>query len=270
MDRTDSVPLAGGDVNLVVRIGDTVRRPTGEHTPAIHALLDHLEDQGVPYTPRVLGFDEHGREILRYIEGTPALYPLEDWARTDEALQALAHMLRTIHDATLDFIPPPNAKWQALFRAEGAEGPVICHTDLFPPNVIFQNGLPAALIDWDYAAPATRLTDIATTANFWLPLMHPDNATAAGWPLDDQKIETRQRRANLLYTAYGLTDEERAGAIEACIAKKKTGLETHRRMATEGHPAFTRMWTSGSGAAIQKDIEWLEENRPALESAFNS
>lgn len=36
-------PLAGGDVNVgakvVVRVGDTVRRPVGPHTPVVHARI---------------------------------------------------------------------------------------------------------------------------------------------------------------------------------------------------------------------------------------
>ena len=38
--------LAGGDVNVVVRVEDTVRRPTGRWSPAVHALLRHFESAG--------------------------------------------------------------------------------------------------------------------------------------------------------------------------------------------------------------------------------
>src|SRR5205814_3427448 len=63
-------PLSGGNLSAsVVRIGATVRRPTGPWTPAVHALLGHLADVGFDGAPRVLGFDDAGREILEYIEG---------------------------------------------------------------------------------------------------------------------------------------------------------------------------------------------------------
>ncbi len=45
----------------VVRIGDTVRRPVQPWTPAVHALLRHLETVAFTAAPRVLGFDEEGR-----------------------------------------------------------------------------------------------------------------------------------------------------------------------------------------------------------------
>ena len=47
-----------------MRVGDTVRRPTGPWTPAIHALLRHLEHRGFDGAPRLHGIDEQGREIL--------------------------------------------------------------------------------------------------------------------------------------------------------------------------------------------------------------
>ena len=43
------VELTGGTANqgLVVRVGNTVRRPRRPTTPATHALLRHLEQQGL-------------------------------------------------------------------------------------------------------------------------------------------------------------------------------------------------------------------------------
>jgi hypothetical protein len=59
------IPLAGGNMSSgVVRVGDTVRRPAGAWTPAVHALLSHLDSVGFRGAPRPLGIDEHGREVL--------------------------------------------------------------------------------------------------------------------------------------------------------------------------------------------------------------
>ena len=66
-------PLSGGNMSSgVVRSGDTVRRPAGPWTPAVHALLAHLHDVGFRGAPRPLGIDERGREVLPFIPGTPA------------------------------------------------------------------------------------------------------------------------------------------------------------------------------------------------------
>ena len=48
-------PFEDGNITAVVRVGDTVRRTTGPWTPAVHALLRHLEARGFDAAPRVLG-----------------------------------------------------------------------------------------------------------------------------------------------------------------------------------------------------------------------
>jgi hypothetical protein len=51
--------LVGGDVNVVVRVGDTVRRPPGPS--GVRSLLEWYERVGFDGAPRFLGFDEQGR-----------------------------------------------------------------------------------------------------------------------------------------------------------------------------------------------------------------
>jgi len=49
-------PLRGGNMTGgVVRVGDTVRRPAAPWTPAVHALLDHLQAVGFRGAPRAHG-----------------------------------------------------------------------------------------------------------------------------------------------------------------------------------------------------------------------
>ena len=66
---TDETLLPGGKLNPVVRVGDTVRRPSGAWTPTVHALLRHLRERDFTLGPEPFGFDEHGREVLSYIPG---------------------------------------------------------------------------------------------------------------------------------------------------------------------------------------------------------
>ena len=67
----DEQPLLGGNLSAgVVRVGDTVRRPAGPHTPAVHALLGYLHATGFDGAPRPLGIDERGREVLTFLPGT--------------------------------------------------------------------------------------------------------------------------------------------------------------------------------------------------------
>ncbi|GAA2213341.1 hypothetical protein GCM10009850_088030 [Nonomuraea monospora] len=138
------IPLQGGDVtDGVVRVGDTVRRPASMSTPAVHALLRHLEAVGFDGAPRVVGVDEFGREILTFLPGTTGLR-LE--SVTDEALVRLAGLLRRFHDATAGF-PLTEVGWEGGSNDDRAPE-VIGHCDLTPENVVFRRmgggGVPSS------------------------------------------------------------------------------------------------------------------------------
>jgi len=89
-------PLLGGNTHAAaVHIGDTVRRPTGAWTPAVHAVLAHLESRGVP-APRASAIDERRRE-------------------------SLGRSIRLLHNGMADFTPDP--VW--LRNAPGAGSPLV-------------------------------------------------------------------------------------------------------------------------------------------------
>ena len=104
-DETPEVPLTGGTANrgLVVRSGQTVRRPQRPNSDAIHALLGHLEEAGFDGAPRFLGTDVRGREVLSYISGEAVTPPYPPWSLTDAALRSVAELLRRYHEAVAGF-----------------------------------------------------------------------------------------------------------------------------------------------------------------------
>jgi hypothetical protein len=246
--------LEGGDLNVVVRVGDTVRRPTGEHSPAVHALLRHFEEVGFDGAPRFLGIDKQGREILSFVEGDAALAPLPPG---DDILVELGRFLRRMHAAVADFDPPADAKWFS-----GGEGSIICHRDLFPPNVIFRGGKPAALIDWDLAGPADPLHDVISAASFWAPLRTDHESW--GLPGDRQA-----ERVRVICDAYGLSAADRARFVEVAMGVRRGGYELHKRLGgEERRPGWREMWDAGSGETILGNLRLLEELRPELEEAL--
>jgi hypothetical protein len=242
--------LSGGDVNVVVRVGDTVRRPTGPWSPAVHALLQHFEAVGFDGAPRFRGIDEQGREVLSYIEGEAALGPVPSG---DEVVAELARLVRRMHDAQAGFVDP--GRW---FRDR--EGPIICFSDYFPPNVIFRDGLPVALIDWDLASPGERSDDVAALVNWWAPLRPAGEAERWGLP-----VGRSGERMRLLCDAYGLN--ERGDLVERALAQRRGGYELHRTLGGEQRlPGWREMWDRGSGDVALAGIRWLEEHREELET----
>jgi len=139
----------------VVRIEDTVRRPPKSNAALVRALLRRLDRLGLDPVPRYLGVDEQGRETFSYLEGE---VPRElDATFGDETLAEAAALLRRFHDATAG---------SAL--AAGFE--VVCHGDASPCNTVFRDGAPVALIDFDNAAPGSRLDDVGYALFLWLNL----------------------------------------------------------------------------------------------------
>lgn len=209
----DEIVLEGGDINVVVRVGNTVRRPPEPR--GVRALLKWYEGVGFEGAPRFLGIDEQGREILTYVEGEPAFAPVP---YSDEVVGGIGRLLRSAHDAQAGFVPPPEPGW-ARGDSEG-RAEIIGHGDLFWTNVIFRNGHPAALIDWEIARPMTRTLDVALAATYWAGLRIDSQLVEWGLPLD-----LRGERLRLLSDSYGLDQRQRASLFDELIEHRQRRLE---------------------------------------------
>jgi hypothetical protein len=175
----------------VQRVGNTIRRATGPWTPAVHALLQHLEAVGFDAAPRVLGIDEQGRAVLTFVEG-------EETTWSDDELAVAGRLVRGYHDAVASFVPPPKASWQALVGTP-AEHEVVCHNDLSPWNTVYRDGAPVTFLDWDLAAPGPRLWDVAWAIYRYVPLFDDDSCRRLGIP-----VQPRAPRVGIFCDAYGL------------------------------------------------------------------
>jgi Ser/Thr protein kinase RdoA (MazF antagonist) len=248
------IPLRGGDVTGgVVRVGDTVRRPVGRSTPAVHALLRHLETARFDGAPRLVGVDEHGREVITYIPGVAGL---SAEAVTGEALCALAELLRRFHDATRGFPLTPDA-W---VRGSNDDAPpeVLGHCDVTPDNVIMREGRPVALIDFDMARPTTRLFDVVTTLRHWAPIADPVDRHEVQHGLD------AGARMRLFCDAYGLPARERRRVIALARLRFGRSYAAMRERARAEGGAWARLWEDGAGDRIRRAAAWLDTHEDEL------
>ncbi|HEX5265560.1 MAG TPA: phosphotransferase [Acidimicrobiales bacterium] len=255
------IPLSDGEPSVAgsVLVDGRVHRWTGPWTPAVHALLRHLEAVGFDGAPRVAGFDDQGREVLSWVEGEAPRLPWPAWMQADAALAGLGRLLRRYHDAVASFVPPPGAVWRCWLGSPG--GPIIRHGDLWAPNVIFRQGLPVALIDWEFAQPGTHLDDLGSAAKVWVPLISDERARADGWKLPVDRVG----RLRLLCDAYDVPAAERRLLLPTMIRNSEYGYRSHKTWGEAGVAGFAEMWRAGSGERILADRAWLEAQRPALE-----
>ena len=258
----EEVPLLGGNVSTVVRVGATVRRSAGPWTPAVHALLRHLHAAGFTGSPRALGVDERGREVLSYLDGECGDYPLRPHWTTDEALTAVAVMLRMFHDAQAGFAPSAGVTWRA-FGPPPPDSEVVCHHDVAPHNVVWRPDGTLAMIDFDLASPGSRLYDVAYSAWTWVPLFSDRDSRTLGWRRPD-----RARRLRLFADAYGVSSRDRGRLVSVIRTRIVDHIEGIRRMAAAGDPAFVRIVDRGHLARPLRDLELLDVEGPLWERAM--
>ncbi|HEX5335461.1 MAG TPA: aminoglycoside phosphotransferase family protein [Propionicimonas sp.] len=159
-------PLAGGNMGPVSRRGDEVLRTAGPWTANVHRLLQLCADSGIAGTPRPVGYTEDGRERLSYLPGTVPSYPMPDWVWTEQVLDDAAHLLRSLHDASVPLAGVTEG-WRSPVR-QPAE--VVCHNDFAPYNLVFDDGRLVGAIDFDYCSPGSRIWDLAYLAYRIAPL----------------------------------------------------------------------------------------------------
>src|SRR5438105_1173977 len=262
MQSGEPIRLLGGNVAPVYRIGDTVRRATGPWTPAVHGLLRHLERSGFQGAPRLIGTDDEGRESLSYIEGfvpyAPDV-PSEIW--TDEALASAAQLVRAYHDAVRSFEPPSDVRWRICPGAP-ASGEIICHNDLAPWNTVYRNHLPVAFIDWDFAAPAPALWDVAYAAWRFVPLYY-DRTPGTEATADAGEYA---RRLGLFCDSYGLSESDRGQLLDVVQARQQVMYDTVRIWGEARVPGFAEMWHTGHADAPLRDRSFVESFRRILRS----
>jgi hypothetical protein len=256
------VLLPGGVANRgrVVRIGDTVRRPLRATSPATHALLRHLAAVGFEGAPRLLGVDEQGREVLAYIPGETVIRPYPDWAFTTEALVSVAELLRAYHRAVAGF-DPGSGTWPQS-PPEPFAGELVSHNDPNLDNVVFRDGRAVALIDFDLAAPGSRVWDVACAARQWAPL-RPDTH------IHDPRRGSAFERLRVFLDAYGLEDLDAERFADAVRQNQEWFGRLIERYVAAGHEGFSAYARSEARLSADAYARWLAENEGALRAALS-
>lgn len=252
--RTDET-LRGGHFSQPVRSGTEVRKPSGTWTKASFELLQLLEEKGFEAAPRALRVQESGEAALTYLEGDVASgAPLPAYAWSMVSLVAVTTLLLRLHDLTEGW-KPRSDDWR---RIPGApkRAEVICHNDPAPWNTLFRDGRPAAFVDWDSAAPGTRLWDVGYLAWHWVPLWPDARARAHGFV----ELATRPDRLAMIATTYGHGLTARA-ILDAAEARQQAWRTQLTQGARAGIDAYQKLLAAGSEQGILADMEYTQHHR---------
>jgi hypothetical protein len=250
---------SGTGLGDAVLLDGVVHKTAGPWTPAVFALLRHLEQIGFAGAPRVVG-DGYG-----FVPGESP-HPR---AWSDEAVGGVGALLRGLHDAAATFTPPADAAWQPNWlRDLDGDDLVIGHCDPGPWNIVGRQGRADAFIDWEFAGPVDRLWELAETV--WLNAQLVDDDVAELHGLPDAAARARQARA--IVDGYGLPRAARDelvdrlrdvaihGARHEAIAEGVT-IDSTAAVAENGYPI---LWAVAWRA---RSASWIARNRTTIRRA---
>jgi hypothetical protein len=250
-----------GNGGEVFREGDTVVRAPGPHDQATNTLLEALAATDFA-APVPLGEAGNHRRSFKWIEGDVGVPPFPGWVLTDDALASAGRLLRSYHEAVARLDLPADLQWSDEM-ADPHGGPIICHNDVCPENVVYRDGHAVALLDFDLAAPGRPLLDLAHMARMWSPL-RPSHLAVAGMEELDPF-----HRLGVLARAYGLEPSDRAAFVETLIESRAHADRFLRRRLTAREPAFVRAWAPlGGEKALDRIREWFVEHQDAMLAAL--
>ena len=257
------VPLDGGDVTEgVVRIGETVRRPVGDHSALVHRVLQHLEVTGFEGSPRYLGIDDRGREVLSFLPGDVAGRPWPAWVAEESRGLSVARLLRRLDDA-MEGLGLPDDLGVVVPDVEKEPRPTfIGHRDVTPENTVFRNGEACALIDFDLVRPSSRVDEVVNLLLWWGAWMAPEDRSPCMRGIDAAE------RGSRLVDAYGLAESDRQFVVPVAVATAERSWFTMRERARTLGGGWARMWEEGVGDRIRRRQQWLEQNGTALHDAL--
>lgn len=239
-----------------------VVHPSSLGTDTVHGLLRHLRESGFTGCPEPL-WHRNGLEAVSYIRGETVRYPLPGWLRETEPLQALGSLLRGAHDASESFrVDGPHRRdgpWQ-VGTVEPQPGWVVNHRDLRAGKVVWRDGEPIALTDWEFAEPGPREYDLIDVAVNLCGHVEPSERTRRG--LDGLDIEAR---LSAFASGYGGVTGAGLRAVAPDVISEK--LAQHRRRVEAGIERWVALEADAVGDRLAATLPFLRESAGPLDGS---
>jgi hypothetical protein len=133
---------------------------------------DSVAVQRLLATSSPSGFDEEGREMVSWVDGTVPTPGTPALAITADALESIGALISDSRDAVFSYPNHADDSWfhtppvPEVFSTTG----VIGHYDVDFGNVVFRDHHALALIDFDFAGPSDRVWEVAVAAYYLVPV----------------------------------------------------------------------------------------------------
>lgn len=243
--------LSGGNTaQSVVRFGSTVRKPATPSTPAVQGFVTHLRAVGFQAAPKPLGVDSQERQVWQYVPG-----PLwnSSMAHSQSGLRRVGALIRDLHEAASSFAVPEGAQWNTRYEQSGHD--LICHNDLAPWNLVCGESR-WTFIDWDAAAPATRLWDLAWTCISFPPFEPSCDFAAAASAMHS------------LLSGYALDPSHYGELIGLMITRARAEHDLIVEGAQAGQQPWVKLYEEEHHLYWGPVADYISRNASALEAAL--
>jgi len=243
----DVPELLVSNVGGAWRIGTAVHRAVGPWTPAVNELLTFLASR-VDHVPRVLGFDDQGREVLTYLPGR--VVDVDTELLTNGQIESVVTWTRIFHETVVDFIHP--GPWR---YAQLPNPTIIGHNDIAPYNVCFDGDRLVGVFDWDMAGPSTPVLELAFLAWNCVPLWRDIGTDAAA------------DRLELITSTYaGVSAQAILSAVPLRIQRM---LDWIPAGAAAGDPGLANLMAQGQLDRSQQSLDHLRRRIPDIANVCN-
>lgn len=229
-----------------------VTRPASVWTPAVHAFLRYLRRRGLTCVPEPIGVDGDVERLV-VIEGDAGG---DCWGHqhSEAGVRSAARLLRTIHDASVGWEPPPDAVFCAPDVESEAET-VWCHGDVGPWNMVWHGDEAVGLFDWDFLHRGPRLDDVAYALQWFAPARSDELAmTWHHFPA----VPDRSARINAFLRTYG---ELPLFDVAEAIATRMEATMAMELALAEADVEPQRTWVAeGSQESAAAEARWVREH----------
>ncbi len=197
-----------------------------------------------------MGRDEKGRQVLEYVSGELGA---ESGTYSQSELSSIGRMVAELHEASASFVPPAGALWNQVIPPDREE--LICHNDVAPWNLVKSPVRGWVLIDWDSAAPSSRLWDIAYAAQSMAGLRA------------DRPVSESATRLRAIVDGYGL-DEVSRSALPAMLGRRARAMYDLLRAGHEQQrQPWARIWNE-DGPYWSATAEYLDAHTYVWDAAL--
>jgi hypothetical protein len=235
------IPFSSGESNRnVVKVGDTVRKEPAENCEFVRKVMTELTNNNFNYSPKYLGVDDKGREIMTYVEG-------EQMNHTEISLDLMKQTfgaLRQFHDIF------------SKSELKGAEETLI-HTDFAPWNLIVKDNKLVGVLDFDDVKPGRRISDVAYVCWTFLDIGSTDSNFTE---------EEVYRYLQDLIKAYGYIDT--SDFVDVLLLEQNRILKYREGRVEEVEEGDEKEYRKVLCEEIRKEIEWVKRNRENIDRAL--